>query len=122
MDIGVVPKELRILCEDRNPRLSPLTKLSRNNAAKQIVTNATLKTECAIRNSDGAVLGMIAWVGIIAPITWMRRSTPARGAQTELALGGGAAVMPLVPFGVFLAPAAVINLVWGEQLMRMIVR
>jgi leader peptidase (prepilin peptidase)/N-methyltransferase len=70
----------------------------------------------------GAVLGMIAWVGIIAPITWMRR-TPARGAQTELALGGAAAaVMPLVPFGVFLAPAAVINLVWGEQLMRMIVR
>jgi leader peptidase (prepilin peptidase) / N-methyltransferase len=70
----------------------------------------------------GAVLGMITWVGVIAPLTWMRR-TPARGAQTELALGGaGAAVMPLVPFGVFLAPAAVINLIWGEQLMRMIVR
>ena len=70
----------------------------------------------------GAVLGMIAWIGIIAPVTWMRR-TPARGAQTELALGGAAAaVMPLVPFGVFLAPAAVINLIWGEQLMRMIVR
>ena len=69
----------------------------------------------------GAVLGMIAWLGIIAPLTWMRRS-PARGAQTELALGGvGAAVMPLVPFGVFLAPAGVINLLWGEQLMRMIV-
>jgi leader peptidase (prepilin peptidase)/N-methyltransferase len=70
----------------------------------------------------GAVLGMIAWIGIIAPITWMRRA-PARGAQTELALGGAAAaVMPLVPFGVFLAPAAVINLIWGEQLMRMVVR
>lgn len=70
----------------------------------------------------GAVLGMVTWVGVIAPLTWMRR-TPARGAQTELALGGaGAAVMPLVPFGVFLAPAAVINLIWGEQLMRMIVR
>jgi leader peptidase (prepilin peptidase)/N-methyltransferase len=69
----------------------------------------------------GAVLGMIAWVGIIAPLTWMRRA-PARGAQTELALGGvGSAAMPLVPFGVFLAPAAVINLLWGEQLMRMIV-
>ena len=70
----------------------------------------------------GAVIGTIAWVGIIAPITYMRR-TPARGAQTELALGGAAtAVMPLVPFGVFLAPAAVINLIWGEQLMRLIVR
>ena len=70
----------------------------------------------------GAVLGMIAWVGIIAPLTWMRR-TPARGAQTELALGGaGAAVLPLVPFGVFLAPAAFINLIWGDQLMGLIIR
>lgn len=69
----------------------------------------------------GAVLGMVAWVMIIAPLTWMRRS-PARGAQTELALGSAAVVMPLVPFGVFLAPAAVINLLWGESLMRMIVR
>lgn len=68
----------------------------------------------------GAVLGMIAWVMIITPLTWMRRS-PARGAQTELALGSAAVVVPLVPFGVFLAPAAVINLVWGESLMRMIV-
>jgi leader peptidase (prepilin peptidase)/N-methyltransferase len=69
----------------------------------------------------GAVLGMIAWVAIIAPLTWMRRS-PARGAQTELALGSAAVAMPLVPFGVFLAPAAVINLLWGEALMRMVVR
>ncbi len=69
----------------------------------------------------GAVLGMVAWVMIIAPLTWMRRS-PARGAQTELALGSAAVVMPLVPFGVFLAPAAVINLLWGESLMRMVVR
>ena len=69
----------------------------------------------------GAVLGMVAWVLIIAPLTWMRR-TPARGAQTELALGSAAVAVPLVPFGVFLAPAAVINLLWGEQLMRMIVR
>ena len=70
----------------------------------------------------GAVLGMVAWVGIIAPLTWMRR-VPARGAQTELALGGAStATLPLVPFGVFLAPAALINLIWGEQLMRLIVR
>jgi len=70
----------------------------------------------------GALLGTVAWVGVIAPLTWLRRA-PARGAQTELALGGGgAAAIPLVPFGVFLAPAAVINLIWGEQLMRLIVR
>lgn len=71
----------------------------------------------------GAILGMVAWVMIIAPMMYLRRSAPARGAQTELALGGaGGAMIPLVPFGVFLAPAAVINLLWGEQLMRMIVR
>jgi leader peptidase (prepilin peptidase)/N-methyltransferase len=70
----------------------------------------------------GALLGTVAWVGIIAPLTWLRR-TPARGAQTELALGGGgAAAIPLVPFGVFLAPAAVINLIWGEQIMRLVIR
>jgi leader peptidase (prepilin peptidase)/N-methyltransferase len=69
----------------------------------------------------GAVLGMLAWVLIIAPLTWMRR-TPARGAQTELALGSAAVVVPLVPFGVFLAPAAVINLLWGEALMRAVIR
>jgi leader peptidase (prepilin peptidase)/N-methyltransferase len=70
----------------------------------------------------GAVLGMVGWVGIIGPLTWMRRA-PARGAQTELALGSAAAAtIPLVPFGVFLAPAAVINLIWGEQLMRLVVR
>lgn len=69
----------------------------------------------------GAILGMVGWVMIVAPLTWLRRA-PARGAQTELALGSAAVVMPLVPFGVFLAPAAVINLLWGDQLMRLIVR
>jgi leader peptidase (prepilin peptidase)/N-methyltransferase len=70
----------------------------------------------------GALLGTVAWVGIIAPLSWLRR-TPARGALTELALGGGgAAAIPLVPFGVFLAPAAVINLIWGEQIMRLVIR
>lgn len=69
----------------------------------------------------GAILGMLAWVAVIAPLTWARRST-GRGAQTELALGSVAVVMPLVPFGVFLAPAAVINLLWGDALMRLVIR
>jgi len=69
----------------------------------------------------GAVLGMVGWVLIIMPMTWMRRS-PARGAQTELALGSAAIAVPLVPFGVFLAPAAVINLLWGEALMRLVIQ
>jgi prepilin signal peptidase PulO-like enzyme (type II secretory pathway) len=37
--------------------------------------------------------------------------------QTELALGAPSVQMPLVPFGVFLAPAAVIMLLWGDQLI-----
>ena len=69
----------------------------------------------------GAILGMVAWVAVIAPLTWARRAS-GRGVQTELALGSVAVVMPLVPFGVFLAPAAVINLLWGDALMRIVIR
>src|SRR4051812_41347568 len=65
----------------------------------------------------GAILGMVGFITIMMPLTWARRA-PGRGAQTELALGSVAVAMPLVPFGVFLAPAALINLLWGEALMR----
>jgi prepilin signal peptidase PulO-like enzyme (type II secretory pathway) len=59
-----------------------------------------------------------------------RRSTPSRRGpqQTELALGarnGSAASpldTPLVPFGVFLAPAAMVTLLWGDALLAWIVR
>jgi prepilin signal peptidase PulO-like enzyme (type II secretory pathway) len=39
--------------------------------------------------------------------------------QTELALGATPEPLqlPLVPFGVFLAPASVIMLIWGDQLL-----
>jgi prepilin signal peptidase PulO-like enzyme (type II secretory pathway) len=48
--------------------------------------------------------------------------------QTELALGGrnGSAAAPLdaplVPFGVFLAPAALVTLLWGDALLVWIAR
>jgi prepilin signal peptidase PulO-like enzyme (type II secretory pathway) len=42
----------------------------------------------------------------------MRRD--ASSEQTELALGGGRIDAPLVPFGVFLAPAAMLTLLWGD--------
>jgi prepilin signal peptidase PulO-like enzyme (type II secretory pathway) len=35
----------------------------------------------------------------------------------ELPLGARKAMMPQVPFGVFLAPAAVLALVFGQQLL-----
>jgi leader peptidase (prepilin peptidase)/N-methyltransferase len=66
----------------------------------------------------GATIGAIAFLAIVYPIALMRRGrvTP----QTELPLGGAATApveLPLVPFGVFLAPAAVIMLIWGDQIL-----
>lgn len=52
----------------------------------------------------GALLGAVVFVGVVYPIVWLR----ARGAKTEFS-------PPLIPFGVFLAPAAVIALFWGDS-------
>jgi leader peptidase (prepilin peptidase)/N-methyltransferase len=52
----------------------------------------------------GALLGAVAFLGVVYPIVWLR----ARSAKTEFS-------PPLIPFGVFLAPAAVIALFWGES-------
>lgn len=79
----------------------------------------------------GATLAAVVFLGIVYPIIALTRtSNPRRrGAQqTELALGGrnGSAATPfdapLVPFGVFLAPAAMVTLLWGDALLEWIVR
>jgi leader peptidase (prepilin peptidase)/N-methyltransferase len=54
----------------------------------------------------GALIGAIVFLGVVYPIAWLR----ARARKTEFA-------PPLVPFGVFLAPAAVIALLWGDRLI-----
>jgi leader peptidase (prepilin peptidase) / N-methyltransferase len=54
----------------------------------------------------GALIGAVVFVAVVYPIAWLR----ARSRQAEF-------VPPLVPFGVFLAPAAVIALLWGDQLI-----
>lgn len=54
----------------------------------------------------GALIGSVVFLGVVYPVTWMR----ARAAKSEFA-------PPLVPFGVFLAPAAVIALLWGDRLV-----
>jgi leader peptidase (prepilin peptidase)/N-methyltransferase len=59
-----------------------------------------------------SALGAVTFLGVVYPITWLRR-THTRD-QTELALGGAPFAAPLVPFGVFLAPAAMLTLLWGE--------
>ena len=42
--------------------------------------------------------------------------------QTELALGAGGFEAPLVPFGVFLAPAAFATLLWGDVALEWLLR
>jgi leader peptidase (prepilin peptidase)/N-methyltransferase len=63
-----------------------------------------------------AGLGVLTFVVIVYPIAWARRSQ--LQPQTELALGAGSSFEPpLVPFGVFLAPATLIALLWGNALL-----
>ncbi|MEO8576134.1 MAG: prepilin peptidase [Gemmatimonadales bacterium] len=54
----------------------------------------------------GALIGAIVFLGVVFPIAWLR----ARASKTEFE-------PPLIPFGVFLAPAAAIALLWGDRLM-----
>ena len=54
----------------------------------------------------GALIGAVVFVGIVYPVTYLR----ARAAKKDFE-------PPLVPFGVFLAPAAVIALLWGDRLI-----
>jgi leader peptidase (prepilin peptidase) / N-methyltransferase len=63
----------------------------------------------------GAAVGAITFLLVVYPMVRLRG---ARGeAQIELPLEARKAVMPQVPFGVFLAPAAVLALVFGQQLL-----
>lgn len=54
-----------------------------------------------------AGIGAVAFLGLVLPIGWLR----ARRAGSEFAT-------PLVPFGVFLAPAGLVALLWGDALLR----
>ena len=55
----------------------------------------------------GAALAAAVFVPLVAPVVWWR----SRRDKTHFAL-------PLVPFGVFLAPAAVLTLLFGNALIR----
>jgi leader peptidase (prepilin peptidase)/N-methyltransferase len=63
----------------------------------------------------GAVIGVIAFVGVVYPLSRVRRAHSAP--QFDLALGDAPAELPHVPFGVFLAPAALATLLWGYELI-----
>jgi leader peptidase (prepilin peptidase)/N-methyltransferase len=68
----------------------------------------------------GATLACAVYATVVLPFSWMQRGRVRE--QTELALGGGGLSLPLVPFGVFLAPAAFISLVWGTPLINWILQ
>ena len=64
----------------------------------------------------GAAVGAITFLLVVYPIVRFRGAS-ARDAQIEMPLGAVKALMPQVPFGVFLAPAAVLALVFGQKLV-----
>lgn len=68
----------------------------------------------------GATLGAVAFAGVVIPVALLRRGSARE--QTELALGSTPFETPLVPFGVFLAPAALLTLFWGDALLGWLTR
>jgi leader peptidase (prepilin peptidase)/N-methyltransferase len=68
----------------------------------------------------GAAIGAVAFAGVVIPIAMIRRGHARE--QTELALGSPPFETPLVPFGVFLAPAALLTLFWGDALLAWLTR
>ena len=68
----------------------------------------------------GATIGAVAFAGVVIPVALLRRGQARE--QTELALGSAPFETPLVPFGVFLAPAALLTLFWGDALLAWLTR
>jgi leader peptidase (prepilin peptidase)/N-methyltransferase len=77
-------------------------------------------TKALITVFVGAMLGAVAFGLVVIPVAMVRRG--ASREQTELALGSAPFETPLVPFGVFLAPAALLTLFWGDALLAWITR
>ena len=62
----------------------------------------------------GAALGAVTFLGVVYPMVRLRGAP--RTHQIDLPLGTTRAELPEGPFGVFLAPASVVALVWGDQI------
>jgi leader peptidase (prepilin peptidase)/N-methyltransferase len=63
----------------------------------------------------GALLGAVIFLAVVYPVAWLTRGRA--NDQMELPVTPAAFELPLVPFGVFLAPAAMISLIWGDALI-----
>lgn len=76
------------------------------------VVGAAIGSERALLTIvGGAAVGAVFFVVFVAPVVWVR----SRRNGTEFAF-------PDVPFGVFLAPAAMAALLWGDQLIAAYMR
>jgi leader peptidase (prepilin peptidase)/N-methyltransferase len=60
----------------------------------------------------GAFVGAVASISVVVPLTWIAH-------RRRVAVGDTGAVfeLPHVPFGVFLAPAALLTLLWGDRMI-----
>ncbi len=66
----------------------------------------------------GAALGALAFLLFVMPVMrWRRRAVVSAPPEGESSDGGRGSDMPNVPFGVFLAPAAVLMLLAGDRLI-----
>ena len=54
----------------------------------------------------GAAVGALFFLGVVGPVVWLRSKR-----------SGAEFAFPEVPFGVFLAPAAMLTLLWGDRLI-----
>ena len=68
----------------------------------------------------GALLGAVTFLAVVYPVARVRQTSYRE--QTELALGSSSFEAPLVPFGVFLAPAALVTLLWGDAVLAWLLR
>jgi len=68
----------------------------------------------------GAAIGAIAFIVVVYPLGRVRGARATH--QTELELGATSNPLPNVPFGVFLAPAGIVALLWGESLISWYMR
>ncbi len=59
----------------------------------------------------GALIATVVFLGFVYPLAWLRARR-----------SGGEFAPPLVPFGVFLAPAAMIALLWGDSMLAFYTR
>ena len=66
----------------------------------------------------GATIAAVVFLAVVYPVALARRGRMTT--QTELPLGGESVrppvELPLVPFGLFLAPASTIMLLWGPEI------